>query len=228
MAVPPVGGRVGADSMIAAAPQGFGRGADERGVIAFGVWVEDGARYGAHAARAIGRVMEPDSMVFESTTDGCVFEAYEEILEAAAGVPELEALVLVRDDVELDDPGLPGTLREAFADPSVAVVGSAGASHVTSLRWWEGEPRRPGDEAHVVDDGVVALSAVAARGLRFAGSGWRGRHGEAAELCCLARLNGFRVVVADTGARRTTPWPPPETPALAAADHQWRLRWSAL
>jgi hypothetical protein len=63
-------------------------------------------------------------------------------------------------------------------------------------------------------------------GLRFTGSGWRGPHGEAAELCCLVRLNGLRAQVADVAARRTRP--PAETNAFIAADQMWRARWSAL
>jgi hypothetical protein len=195
-------------------------------VIGYGVWVEDASRFHACAAPAIASVMEADSIVFESTTDGCVFEAYEEILEAARELNALEALVLVRDDVDTLDAALPATLRACFAEPAVALVGAAGARHVTSLRWWEGEPCGPGEDAHLVDDGVVALSPAAVAALRFAGSGWRGAYGEAAELCSVVRLNGMRVQVAALGARRTSP--AAETGAFAAADYQWRYRWSSL
>jgi hypothetical protein len=195
-------------------------------VIAFGVWVEDASRFQAHAAPAIASVMEPDSVVFESTTDGCVFEAYDEILEAARELDGLEALVLVRDDVEFADPALLDTVRAAFEDPGVAALGAAGARHVTSLRWWEGETCAPGEEAHLVDDGLVALPPATVAALRFAGSGWRGAHGEAAELCSIVRVNGLRVEVAALGARRTVG--AAETAAFTAADHQWRHRWSSL
>jgi hypothetical protein len=194
-------------------------------MIAFGVWVEDEARYASVLRPSLAVHAEPDSALLESTTDGCVFEAYEEILGAAASMPGLEALVLVRDDVEIRDPELLPKLRAAFvADPSVALVGAAGARHVTSLRWWEGEPAAPGEDAHLLDAALVALSPDAVRALRLDRGFGSGPHGAEAELCSLARLAGGRVVVCDLDVARTRPQV--EDGHFLRADVMWRARWS--
>jgi hypothetical protein len=194
-------------------------------VIAFGIWVEDEARYASVLRPSLAAVAEPDSVVLESTTDGCVFEAYEEIIGAAATMPGLEALVLVRDDVELRDPELLRKLRAAFAtDPSVALVGAAGARHVTSLRWREGEVAAPGEDAHLLDAALVALSPAAVRALRLDRGFWSGPHGAEAELCWLARVAGGRVVVSDLELARTRP--AVEDGLFLRADLMWRARWS--
>jgi hypothetical protein len=194
-------------------------------VIAFGIWVEDRARYARTLLPTIAAVAEPDSPLLESTTDGCVFEAYEEILDAAAAMPGLEAVVLVRDDVELRDPQLLARLRAALAE-GAAVVGAAGARHVTSLRWWEGEERVAEGEAHVAGGGVLALASAAVRALRPDRAVWSGPHGAEEELCALARAAGGRVVVAPLDVARRRPHA--EDEAFLRADLVWRARWSGL
>jgi len=193
-------------------------------VIAFGIWVENEARYQSVLRPSLALHAEPDSALLESVTEGCVFEAYEEIIDAAATMADLEALVLVRDDVEIRDPELCRKLRIALADPNVAVVGAAGARHVESLRCWEGEVAAPGEDAHLLDPGLVALSPGAVRGLRLDRGLGSGPHGAEAELCWLARYAGGRVVVADLDVVRTMPRV--EDGHFLRADVLWRARWS--
>lgn len=203
-------------------------------MIAFGVWVEDEACYRRIVLPGLHTHAEPDSPVLESTTDGCIFEAYDEILDAAAGMAGLEALVLVRDDVELRDPQLLPKLRAAVGRPGIAVAGPVGASHVTSLRWWEGDVvGRIGHlgtdgagPVHVLDGGLLALSPDAVRALRFDRRVWSGAHGYAAELCTLARAAGGRVDVVDLDVVKHGPSFPPEDVAFLRADMLWRARWS--
>lgn len=209
-------------------------------MIAFGVWVESEERYARVAAPTLARILEPDSAVLESVTDGCIFEAYDEILDAAAALPGLEALVLLRDDVELRAADPLATLRRAISLPRVAVVGAAGARHVTSLRWWEGDvvgrlahaggvlhgPAAGLQDVHVADGAVLALAPAAVAGLRYDRAWWSGVHGHDAELCALARAAGGRVLVADLDARRHGPAVPVEDLAFLRADTLWRARWS--
>ena len=49
--------------------------------------------------------------------------SYNLLLERAALEPDLEALVLVQQDVEIPDPDFCGKVRRALDDPEVAVVG---------------------------------------------------------------------------------------------------------
>jgi hypothetical protein len=95
---------------------------------------------------------------------------------------------------------------------------------VDSLRWWEGDVAAPGEEAHVLDSGLVALSPAAVRALRLDRGFWSGPHGAEAELCWLARYAGGRVVVADLDVVRTAPRV--EDGHFIRADVLWRARWS--
>src|SRR6185437_13062414 len=88
---------------------------------------------------ALQRCAEPDSPVAESTDNTSIFTAYNEMLDAFAELPDLEAVVLLHDDVELRDEAFTRTVREALTDPDVAVLGVIGARGVTGLEWWEGE-----------------------------------------------------------------------------------------
>ena len=51
---------------------------------------------------------------------------------------DLEALVLLHQDAEIVDPDFCAKVRQALADPEVAIVGCAGAIGVRSIAWWEG------------------------------------------------------------------------------------------
>ena len=51
---------------------------------------------------------------------------------------DLEALVLLHQDVELVDEDFAARIREALSDPDVAIVGCAGAVGVRSIAWWQG------------------------------------------------------------------------------------------
>ncbi|CAA9537838.1 MAG: hypothetical protein AVDCRST_MAG79-1552 [uncultured Thermoleophilia bacterium] len=211
-------------------------------MIAFGVWVESEERYARVAAPALARVLEADSAVLESVTDGCIFEAYAEIMDAAADLPGLEALVLLRDDVELLDADLTTRLRAALAEPGAALVGAVGARHVTSLRWWEGDVvgrlAHPGgvlgdaaagpQEVHVLDGALLALAPAVVTALRYDRACWAGVHGHDAELCALTRAAGGRVLVTDLDVRRASAPIPAEDLAFLRADLLWRARWSAL
>jgi hypothetical protein len=198
-------------------------------VIAFGIWVESEERFAAIALKGVRAHGEPDSPVFESRTDGCIFEAYNEILDAAAQMPSLEALVMLRDDVEVRDEALCAKVRAAIA--CAGVIGVAGARQVTSLRWWEGETVDPGEgvrEAHVVDGAFIALSPVAVRKLRFDRNIWRGVHGYGPELSFLARAFGLPVGVSSLDVVQHGTTRPVEDVGFVRADVIWRARWSHL
>lgn len=77
--------------------------------------------------------------MIESRNNCSIHVSYNAILQALAGHPSLEALVLMHEDVELRDITLFAKLRALFSDDSVAVVGVIGARGIASLRWWEAE-----------------------------------------------------------------------------------------
>ncbi len=90
------------------------------------------------ARPGIDRVAEPDSVVLEHSSTGTLFEAYNALLDRAAQLPGLEALVLVHQDAELVSPDFCATVRRTLADPDVALVGCLAAVDVLSIAWWEG------------------------------------------------------------------------------------------
>ena len=107
-------------------------------MIVFGSAVTRPDAYARWAAPGIALACEPDSAVYPNSSAGSIFRAYNLLLDLAAGHEDLEALVLLHQDVEIADPGFCTTLRAALADPDVAVAGCVGALDARSMAWWEG------------------------------------------------------------------------------------------
>ena len=112
-----------------------GRGAD---VIVFGTAVTDARdvrslRGTRHRARSRARLGRPSTQ-----SAGSVFRNYNLLLDKAAAHDDLEALVLLHQDVEIADADFAAKVRKALADPDVAIVGCAGAVGSRSIAWWQG------------------------------------------------------------------------------------------
>jgi len=194
-------------------------------VIAFGTAVTHAHTYERYAAPGIRRVAEPDSIVFAHQSAGSVFRNYNLIMDRAAAHDDLEALVLLHQDVELVDGDFAAKLREALSDPDVAIVGCAGAIGVRSIAWWEGSLTWAGlthryseygggdfpaiswrpetvpvyaatGEVDSIDGFVLVLSASAVRELRFDESLGK-LHGYDFDICMQAKAAGKKVVTAD-------------------------------
>jgi Glycosyltransferase like family len=183
-------------------------------VIAFLVAVADQARFDAVAAPSIERVREADSLVV--TVDGAGGApqlALNVALDELATIPDLEAVVLLHEDVRLVDVDTATIVRRAFADPAVALAGPVGSQGVVSLAWWDGTgigrartPHVPGEAIHGVApagpvdalDGIVlCLSPWAVRVLRFEPELAADFHGYDIDLCFQARHHGRRVEVVE-------------------------------
>jgi hypothetical protein len=108
-------------------------------VIAFGTPITDPEAYSRYARPGIERVAEPDSEVYAFAAVGSISRGFNLVLDAAAGREDLEALVLVHQDVEIADPEICPTVRAVLSDPGVAAIGPVGAVGATSIAWWEGE-----------------------------------------------------------------------------------------
>jgi Glycosyltransferase like family len=194
-------------------------------VIAFGVAVTSPATYDRYALPGIERVAETDSLVMAHQTAGSIFHNYNLLLDKAGAHDDLEALVLPHQDTEIVDPEFLASVREALADPDVAVIGCAGAVGVRGPAWWQGAvtwasmshrydeygggefpgmswtPDRtpshagPG-EVDSVDGFIMVLSAWAVRNLRFDESLGK-LHGYDFDICMQARAAGKKVVTAN-------------------------------
>jgi len=107
-------------------------------MIAFGCAVTQPEAFERWAARGVARVREPDSAVYPNSSPGSIFRAYNLLLDLAAAHEDLEALVLLHQDVEIVDARFCAKIRGALSHADVGVVGCVGALDARSLAWWEG------------------------------------------------------------------------------------------
>ena len=108
-------------------------------MIAFGTSMTDPEAYRRYARPGIERAAESDSELLAIAAVGSIARGYNLLLDLAARYDELEALVLVNQEVELTDPGACTTIRDTLAAPGVEATGCAGATGVRSIAWWEGQ-----------------------------------------------------------------------------------------
>ena len=168
---------------------------------------------------------EPDIEMIIFSSVGSIFRNYTLIIDKVKDRDDVEALVLIHQDAEIQDPEFTTKVREALADPDVAIAGCAGAVDVRSIAWWEGsitwasfthrydelgggeipafswvtEKKPPFahlGEVDSIDGFVMALSSWAIQNLRFDES--LGKiHGYDFDVCMQARAAGKKVVTAD-------------------------------
>ena len=196
-------------------------------MIAFGSAITDEDVYARCAQAGFAVAAEPDTKIVGMAAVGSIFRSYNALLSKAAEIPDLEAFVLVHQDAEIVDPDFLTKVRDALADPEVAIVGCAGSADVRSIAWWEGSVRWAsfthrfyeygGGEIPAltyyrsdvtpayaelgavdsVDGFVMAFSPWAIENLRFDESIGGTLHGYDFDICMQARAAGKRIVVAD-------------------------------
>ena len=195
-------------------------------MILYGCAVTDGETFARCAEAGVRRMTAADGELLAQASVGSVARNYNLLRDRAAERSDLEALVLLHQDVEIVDPAFPATVREALADPEVAIAGCAGAIGVRGLAWWEGSItwasvtqryeefggggeipgiswRREQNPAYVgtgevdaIDGCLIVLSPWAVRNLSFDEQLAR-RHGYDVDICLQARAAGRKVVTAD-------------------------------
>jgi|tagenome__1003787_1003787.scaffolds.fasta_scaffold20950673_3 hypothetical protein len=185
-------------------------------MLAFGVCIGSDERFATIALPSIEAVSSKvRSCVITRRNMSSIYTAYNEILDEAAGLPDLEALVLMHDDVELRDSRLADRLKDAFAAPDVGLLGGIGARSVTSLAWWEGQRAGraswngpAGSAGPVIDDFgfenprvdavdgmLMALSPWVVDHVRFDAGRFTGFHGYDVDYCFEVRRRGKHVQV---------------------------------
>jgi GT2 family glycosyltransferase len=194
-------------------------------LIAFASAVTKPDVYRRTAEPGIRRIAEADSEIIAADSVGSIFASYNVLLERAAGLDALEALVLLHQDTEIMDPDFCGKVREALSDPDVGVVGCVGAIDVRSIAWWEGsvalasfvhrfEEHGGGEveafswawadappyarigEVETLDGFLLVLSPWVVRNIRFDESLGQ-LHGYDFDFCLQVREAGRKVVTAD-------------------------------
>jgi hypothetical protein len=189
-------------------------------VIGYGVCVGSWEKL---ARNVIPRVGNRPLLGLSGQNSLCV--AYNTILDAYRG-RDLDAVILLHDDLDLFDPLAEEKFLDAL-DDDVALVGVCGGKGDKTLAWWESETvghqrtdsgmldfgARTGDVAFIEGSAMV-FSPWAVEHLRFDERypGFLGYD----DICLTARAAGKRVVVADvdTWHHTTVGF---KSPAIAAA-----------
>lgn len=144
-----------------------------------------------------------------------IVHAYNTIVAAAFARHDLDALILLHDDLELTDPDAEAKLLAPLTDPDVGLVGVAGGGG-DSIYWWNHNPvghqltdvmnidfgQREGDVT-LIEGSVMVLSPWLLANLRF-DPRFTGYHGYD-EIGMQVRAAGKRVVVVDVDTHHHNP-----------------------
>jgi GT2 family glycosyltransferase len=180
-------------------------------MIAFGSAVNDRDEYESIALPGIRRAAAPDSAILARYGWDSIQRPYNDMLDEAAGYDDLEALVLLHQDLELSDDSLLRRLRPLLAQPDVGVVGLFGARQVPLHCWTKAEKlfgwaSTPPIQTHhsagcyeveVVDGSLLAIAPWVVRALRFSEALAADFHGYDVDFCLRVRAAGGRVICVD-------------------------------
>jgi cephalosporin hydroxylase len=188
-------------------------------VIAYGTAVTDDRLYRRFALAGIESAAAPGDLVM--TRHGTSLQrGYNEMMDEAAGHDDLEALVLVHQDLRIEDPAFVQKLRAVLADESIGVAGSCGANGVSGMAWFEDADMIGGMAAQfggrvmelgtrlgaeivdveAVDGALLVLSPWAVRELSFDPSFEADFHGYDTDISLQSLRAGKRVVTAELWA----------------------------
>lgn len=103
-------------------------------MIVYGCCTNNWTKFATHVAPRTA-----DRRVIATSGHSGIVGAYNMLLDAAGRYDDLEALILLHDDLELVDPDAERKLVEPLEDPSVALVGVAGGGG-DSIYWWNHSP----------------------------------------------------------------------------------------
>lgn len=173
-------------------------------MLVFGVCIDSPERFDRHCLPAIASYGGADATLITSP-DVPVAATYNDILAATLDMEGVEAVVLLRDDVEIVDPHFQAKVAAAFAqDERLAVIGPAGQTH-----WWQKNPRHPSastspdcaassplQEVDYVDGSCLVLRPSLAAKLRFDDRAFPGHTGFDIDFCARVRAAGLKVALA--------------------------------
>jgi hypothetical protein len=203
------------------------------------VGVADGGRFAEICAPTLPAAEATDVLVVRDRPT--IAAAYNELFARAASVPDLAALVLVHDDVEIRT-SLRPAVDTLAADASVGMIGTVGGIGYRNMRWWDAlvPSGRYADTNHGrdygvkgagdvdgVDGHVLGFSPWVVRNLRFDEATYDGWDGYDADMSFQVRAAGRRVRVApfDVFHRCRRHYTP--RPGFFAAEDAFVRKWLA-
>jgi hypothetical protein len=201
-------------------------------MIVFGVCVGPSDKY----ERICHPSLPKGALVLTRTNQVSIFSAYNSILDEAAEIPDMEAVALIHDDIEVG-PSFEQDVRIAL-NTGAGVVGAIGSLDPFSLAWWKGhrrgyavEPGRIVDhgvgfhEVHTVDGMAMVLSPECARSVRFDAKTFSGGHAYDIDFCFEASTRGYRILVAPLDVRHHTKGTLGDVLAYRRADLALQSKW---
>lgn len=150
-------------------------------MLLFGTAVSSVDLYERIGLPSIQRIAEPGSRILTRVGYDSIQRPYNEMLDEACAEPDLEALVLIHQDLELTDGSLAKRIRPLLTDPRTGLIGLMGGRGVPPHRWasWEdryGRSVGPGvdirhthgpQEVEFVDGMLLVLAPWVVRSLCF-------------------------------------------------------------
>lgn len=193
------------------------------GKIAYGVCVGSWEKVNSNIMPRI--VDQPLTLTSGHTA---IAPVYNRILDLYRGRDDLDALILLHDDLEITDPAAEAKFLEPLQDPDVALVGVAGGPGHLGLAWWNTSPighqmtdvmnldfgQRAGD-VDILEGSILVFSPWAIDNLRF-DERFPGFH-TYDEIGMQARRQDKRVVVVDVDTHHHT--------AMGFKSEQSHLQW---
>lgn len=210
------------------------------GVIVFATCVGPAGRYTQVALPHLERLRAGGGVeVWTDADPASIAACYNRLLDRAARVDGLEALVLLHDDLEVRDPDALAKIRAEVAAPRAGVSGVIGGRGMTGMAWWVGEGTLgstsdryglpvgtlgPGvHEVDAVDGMLLVVAPEAVRRCRLAPA--PGFHGYDAELCFAARAAGLLVRTMLLDVHHRCQPPIPDQAAFDRAHAAFVARW---
>lgn len=205
--------------------------------VIYGVCVGSDETFGRFTAPSLERLGATGRTIKERDP-ASIFAAYNRILNAAAGIDDLGALVLLHDDIEIRDDEIERKVLDAVANDDVAVVGVVGSRGSQTMKTWSGQ--RLGriestygvedfgggsHDVELVDGLLMVLSPWAVRNLRFDEVTYTGFHGYDADICQQATAAGRVVRVAEIDIYHHCKTSIGDSVAFHRAGSAYRRKW---
>jgi SAM-dependent methyltransferase len=178
-------------------------------MLCYGCCIGPTTHFEEVALPALSAILEPQDRLLTVRDARSITSAYNSLIDEASAITDVEALVLLHDDVALHDRNFAPRVRRTLRDPTVGVIGVVGGSGLSDMSFWDGRTTKgrvwdgarfldfgpPRGDVDVVDGLLMVLSPAALETVRFDETMFTDFHGYDIDYCLSCRKAGLRVVV---------------------------------